>query len=174
MVVYPMHFRFAKWAYYRLTEVADFGKKIIFSDETHFDLGGYVNKQNCRICGTENPHEYIEKPMHPKRITVWCRFCSKGIIEQNNWWARRGRYSQWQSLSGHVERIFVHKNWRGGYLQHLVSTGQRYVPRSRSYTRYFAPCCWRSHYQLQSWCRLATSELRFDTVGVLFVGCSQR
>ena len=24
----------------------DFGKKIIFSDEAHFDLGGYVNKQN--------------------------------------------------------------------------------------------------------------------------------
>ena len=30
-------------------------KKIIFSDEAHFDLGGYVNKQNCRIWGTENP-----------------------------------------------------------------------------------------------------------------------
>ena len=40
-----------KWACNRLTEDADFGKKIIFSDETHFDLGGYVNKQNCRICG---------------------------------------------------------------------------------------------------------------------------
>ena len=22
----------------------------------------YVNKQNCRIWGTENPHAYIEKP----------------------------------------------------------------------------------------------------------------
>ena len=45
----------------RLTEDADFGKKkIIFSDETHFDLGGYVNKQNCLIWGTENPHGYIE------------------------------------------------------------------------------------------------------------------
>ena len=39
-------------------------KKIIFSDEAHFDLGGYVNKQNCRISGTENPHAYIEKPTH--------------------------------------------------------------------------------------------------------------
>ena len=35
-------------------------KKIIFSDEVHFDLGGHVNKQNCRIWGTENPHAYIE------------------------------------------------------------------------------------------------------------------
>ena len=42
----------------RLTEDADFGKKIIFSDEEHFDLGWYVNKQNCRIWGTENPNAY--------------------------------------------------------------------------------------------------------------------
>ena len=38
----------------------------MFSDEAHFYLGGYVNKQNCRICSTENPHAYIEKPTHPK------------------------------------------------------------------------------------------------------------
>ena len=39
-----------KWPCDRLTEDADFGKKkIICSDETHFDLGGYVNKRNCRI-----------------------------------------------------------------------------------------------------------------------------
>ena len=34
------------------------------------------------------------------------------------------------SLSGHVEWIFVHKNWKGGYWQHLASTGRRYVPHS--------------------------------------------
>ena len=34
----------------RLTEDADFDKKkIMFLDEAHFVLGGYVNKQNCRI-----------------------------------------------------------------------------------------------------------------------------
>ena len=54
--------------------------KIILSDEAHFDLGGYVNKQNCRIWTTENPHAYIEKPTHPKRITVWCGYWSRGII----------------------------------------------------------------------------------------------
>ena len=30
-------------------EDADFGKKNIFSDEAHFDLGGYVNKSNYGI-----------------------------------------------------------------------------------------------------------------------------
>ena len=54
--------------------------KIIFSDEAHFDLGLYVNKQNCHTWGTENPQAYIEKPKHPKRVTVWCGFWSRGII----------------------------------------------------------------------------------------------
>ena len=44
-------------------------KKIIFSDEAHFDLNEYVNKQNCR-----NSHAYIVKPTHPKGVTVWCGF----------------------------------------------------------------------------------------------------
>ena len=55
-------------------------KKIIFSNEPHFALGGYVNKKNCRIWDTENPHAYIEKPTHSKRVTVWCGFWSRSII----------------------------------------------------------------------------------------------
>ena len=55
-------------------------KKNIFSDEAHFDLGEYVNKQNYQIWVAENPHAYIEKPTHPKRVTIWCGFCSRGII----------------------------------------------------------------------------------------------
>ena len=54
--------------------------KIIFSDKAHFDHGGHVNKRNRRIWGTENPHAYIEKPTHPKRVTVWCGIWSKDII----------------------------------------------------------------------------------------------
>ena len=55
-------------------------KKISLSAEDRFDLGGYVNKQNCCIWNTENPHAYIEKPTQPKRVTVWCGFWSRGII----------------------------------------------------------------------------------------------
>ena len=62
-------------------------------------------------------------------------------------WTRRGHYSQWQVLSVNVEWIFVYKNWRGGYWQHLVSIGRRYVTHSRSYTCCFAPRAWRSHYR---------------------------
>ena len=64
----------------RLTEDEDFSKKIVLSDEAHFNLGGYVNKLNCRIWSTENPHAYIEKPTHPKRVTVWCGLSNVIII----------------------------------------------------------------------------------------------
>jgi len=42
----------------------NFSKKIIFSDEAHFQLDGYVNTQNCRIWGAENPWVIHEKPLH--------------------------------------------------------------------------------------------------------------
>jgi len=51
-----------------------------FSDEAHFHLGENVNKQNCRIWGSKNPHVIMEKPMHPQRVTVWCGFWSGSII----------------------------------------------------------------------------------------------
>ena len=70
--------RFAKWALQNMPILA---KKIIFSDEAYSDLDGQLNKQNCRIWGTENPHAYIEKLMHPNSyLPVWCGFWSRGII----------------------------------------------------------------------------------------------
>lgn len=50
--------------------------KIWFSDEAHFHLSGYVNKQNWRHWGSENPHLAIATPAHPKRVTVWCAMSS--------------------------------------------------------------------------------------------------
>ena len=55
-------------------------KVIWFSDECHFDLIGYVNKQNYRHWGTEKPFLTIAKPLHPQRITVWCAISSQRII----------------------------------------------------------------------------------------------
>ena len=55
-------------------------KKIIFSDEAHFDLGGYVNKQNCRIWGTENPHAYSEN-----RFTQTSYCLLRILVQRHNW-----------------------------------------------------------------------------------------
>ena len=81
MVVYTLEHRWESGSTINLQKTPILPKKkIIFSDEAHFDLGGYVNKQNYRIWGTENPHAYIAKPTHPKRATVWSGFWSRGII----------------------------------------------------------------------------------------------
>ncbi|MGC8825361.1 MAG: hypothetical protein ACP5PZ_12360, partial [Bacteroidales bacterium] len=77
---HPLRFTFAKWAKEQLINDVDFAKKIIFSNEAHFHIGGYVNKQNCHIWGSENPHEVLEKPMHPLRVTVWCGLWREGSI----------------------------------------------------------------------------------------------
>lgn len=52
---------------------------IWFSDEAHFALNGYVNKQNFRHWGSRNPHICEVKPLHPQRITAWCAITGNGI-----------------------------------------------------------------------------------------------
>ncbi|GFT97902.1 hypothetical protein TNCV_2167991 [Trichonephila clavipes] len=52
------------------------------SDEAHFWLNGYVNKQNCRIWCEANPQVYVETPLHPEKLTVWCALWAGGILLQ--------------------------------------------------------------------------------------------
>ncbi|GFX05585.1 putative DD41D transposase [Trichonephila clavipes] len=49
-------------------------------DEAHFWLNGHVNKQNCRIWNEANPQLYVETPLHPEKLTVWCALWAGGII----------------------------------------------------------------------------------------------
>ncbi|GFW12530.1 DUF4817 domain-containing protein [Trichonephila clavipes] len=51
-------------------------------DEAHFWLNGYVNKQNCRIWNEANPQVYVETPLHPEKLTVWCALWAGGILLQ--------------------------------------------------------------------------------------------
>ncbi|GFS82052.1 DUF4817 domain-containing protein [Trichonephila clavipes] len=72
--------RFVEWAQNEIAVVPDFHKRILFSDEVHFWLNGYVTKQNCRIWSAANPQVYIETPLHPEKLTVWCTLWAGGII----------------------------------------------------------------------------------------------
>ncbi|GFX78277.1 hypothetical protein TNCV_5136241 [Trichonephila clavipes] len=51
-------------------------------DEAHFWLNGYVNKQNCRIWSEANPQVYVETPLHPEKLTIWCALWAGGILLQ--------------------------------------------------------------------------------------------
>ncbi|GFV43039.1 transposable element Tcb2 transposase [Trichonephila clavipes] len=74
--------RFVEWAQNEIADVPDFHKRILFSDEAHFWLNGYVNKQNCRIWSEANPQVYVETPLHPEKLTVWCALWAGGILLQ--------------------------------------------------------------------------------------------
>ncbi|GFT86409.1 hypothetical protein TNCV_3259151 [Trichonephila clavipes] len=74
--------RFVEWAQNEIAVVPDFHKRILFSDEAHFWLNGYVNKQNCRIWSEANPQMYVETPLHPEKLTVWCALWAGGILLQ--------------------------------------------------------------------------------------------
>ncbi|GFU64759.1 transposable element Tc3 transposase, partial [Trichonephila clavipes] len=73
---------FVEWAQNEIAVVPDFHKRILFSDEAHFWMNGYVNKQNCRIWNEANPQVYVETPLHPEKLTVWCALWAGGIIGQ--------------------------------------------------------------------------------------------
>ncbi|GFV59109.1 uncharacterized protein TNCV_649981 [Trichonephila clavipes] len=72
--------RFVEWAQNEIAVVPDFHKRILFSDEAHFWLNGYVNKQNFRISTEANLQVYVETPLHPEKLTVWCALWARGII----------------------------------------------------------------------------------------------
>ncbi|GFU86020.1 uncharacterized protein TNCV_3070221 [Trichonephila clavipes] len=74
--------RFVEWAQNEMAVVPDFHKRILFSDEAHFWWNGYVNKQNCRIWSEANPQVYVETPLHPEKLTVWCALWAGGILLQ--------------------------------------------------------------------------------------------
>ncbi|GFV58957.1 hypothetical protein TNCV_1804951 [Trichonephila clavipes] len=73
---------FVEWAQNEIAVVPDFHKQILLSDEAHFWLNGYVNKQNCRIWSEANPQVYVETPLHPEKLTVWCALWAGGILLQ--------------------------------------------------------------------------------------------
>ncbi|GFV39257.1 hypothetical protein TNCV_1598711 [Trichonephila clavipes] len=74
--------RFVEWAQNEIAVVPDFHKRILLSDEAPFWLNGYVYKQNCRIWSEANPQVYVETPLHPEKLTVWCALWAGGILLQ--------------------------------------------------------------------------------------------
>jgi hypothetical protein len=53
---------------------------VLMTDEAHFHLSGYVNKQNYRYWAPENPQELHQRPLHSERLTVRCGIASFGVL----------------------------------------------------------------------------------------------
>ncbi|GFW83399.1 uncharacterized protein TNCV_2544971 [Trichonephila clavipes] len=70
--------RFVEWVQNEIAVVPDFHKRILFSDEAHFWLNGYVNKQNCRVWSKANPQVFVETPLHSEKLTFGALY---GLVE---------------------------------------------------------------------------------------------
>jgi hypothetical protein len=53
---------------------------LLMSDEAHFDLSGFVNKQNFRYWSSKNPQRFHERPFQSAKVTIWCAISLFGIV----------------------------------------------------------------------------------------------
>ena len=72
---HEMRRRFVNWSLQKFQdENPEFSKFVIFSDVAHFQMDGYMNKQNCRYWSDGKPQELQEATQYSEKITVWCGF----------------------------------------------------------------------------------------------------
>jgi hypothetical protein len=56
-----------------------FMKHVVFSDEATFHVSDKVNRHNCQIWGSENPHEVMEYEHNISKLNVWCALTSDSV-----------------------------------------------------------------------------------------------
>lgn len=57
----------------------NFLSNLMMTDEAHFHLNGFVNKQNNRFWGSQNPKNLHQKSLHAIRVTVWCGITAQKV-----------------------------------------------------------------------------------------------
>ena len=55
-------------------------KKIVWTDEAIFHVGGFVNRHNCHYWAAEDPRIIAEKVHSRPKLTVWCGMTSSKVV----------------------------------------------------------------------------------------------
>jgi len=76
----PRRLHFATDMLARINNDPTFLKRICFSDEATFHVSGKVNRHNCRIWGTQNPHAFIEHERDSMKVNVWCGVMTDRVV----------------------------------------------------------------------------------------------
>ena len=76
---YDKRLRYRLWFKENLIE-ADVLNRTFLSGEISFHFSEYVSSQNSRVWASENPHEFVEKPLHSLIVEVWFAMLRRRII----------------------------------------------------------------------------------------------
>lgn len=76
----PKRMEFAVYMLDRIVNEGAFLKNILFSDEATFHVSGLLNRHNCRIWGSEHPHEIREIERDSPKLNVWCGVMYERIV----------------------------------------------------------------------------------------------
>lgn len=71
---------FCRWYLRQHSLDASFPDNVIWTDEAHVHLSGYVNSRNAVYWGLSKPTEVVQRGLHPLKITIWCALTSRGLI----------------------------------------------------------------------------------------------
>lgn len=111
---YANRLLFSEWLLSVIDEEPDFLNKIYWSNEAWFHLSGHVNSQNSRTWSSENPHNFLESPLHCKKIGVWAAMSPNriffGFFESNC-----AKWEQYMQINTKLEFFTV-----AGFLGHPV------------------------------------------------------
>ena len=139
-------------------------KKVIFSDEGYFDLGGYVNKQNCKQANLGH-----RKParIHWKADAPETSYCFVQILEMS-------KVRPLQSIA-----IVIGPCWTNLFEEEDIGNIRFQQDDVTCHTAETTLDVLRPVFKDRIICRRvdvvwSPGQLRFDTVGLLFVGCRQR
>ena len=70
---YPKRVAFARWYLQMLAQDPTFEDYVLFSDESHVQLGCGSNRQNNRCWSSSPPSSFVtQKSHHPQKVTIWC------------------------------------------------------------------------------------------------------
>jgi hypothetical protein len=64
----------------RLDDDDVFMKHVVFSDDATFHVSGKVNRHNCRIWRSENPHKVMAHEHDAPKFNMWCALTSDSVI----------------------------------------------------------------------------------------------
>ena len=77
---YDIRMQYCRNVLHMINTDDQFLNNLIMTDEAHFYLSGFVNKQNFRYWAPENPCLIHENPLHSQKVTVWCAVSVFGVI----------------------------------------------------------------------------------------------